>query len=60
MPSLAGLRILDRIAAIAVVEIPICPLTFTTVMAAVDVPSAWVVGRIADASEQPSCAGDLR
>ena len=45
-------RILDRIAALAVVEIPICPLTFTTVMAAVDVPAAWVVGRISDATEQ--------
>ncbi len=45
-------RILDRIAALAVVEIPICPLTFTTVMATVDVPSAWVLGRISDAVEQ--------
>ncbi len=45
-------NILDRIAALALVEIPICPLTFTTVMAAVDVPAAWVVGRVADAAEQ--------
>ncbi len=45
-------RILDRIAQLAVVEIPICPLTFTTVMATVDVPSAWVVSRFTDAAEQ--------
>lgn len=45
-------NILDRIAALALVEIPICPLTFTTIMAAVDVPAKYVVGRIADASEQ--------
>ena len=45
-------RILDRIAALAVVEIPICPLTFTTVMATVNVPAAWVVGRFTDAAEQ--------
>ena len=45
-------RILDRIAALAVVEIPICPLTFTTVMAAVDIPVAWVVGRFTDVAEQ--------
>ena len=45
-------NILDRIAALALVEIPICPLTFTTIMAAVDVPAAWVVGRVADAAEQ--------
>ena len=45
-------NILDRIAALALVEIPICPLTFTTVMAAADVPVAYVVGRISDAAEQ--------
>ena len=45
-------RVLDRIAALAFVEIPICPLTFTTVMAAVDVPAAWVVSRFTDAVEQ--------
>ena len=45
-------NILDRIAALALVEIPICPLTFTTVMAAVDVPAAWVVSRVTDATEQ--------
>lgn len=45
-------RVLDRIAKLAVVEIPICPLSFATVMAAVNVPAAWVVGRISDASEQ--------
>lgn len=45
-------RVLDRIAALAIVEIPICPLTFTTVMAAIDVPTAWVVGKISDAGER--------
>ncbi len=45
-------NVLDRVAALALVEIPICPLTFTTVMAAIDVPTAWVVGRVADAAEQ--------
>ncbi len=45
-------NVLDRVAALALVEIPICPLTFTTVMAAIDVPAAWVVGRVADAAEQ--------
>jgi Domain of unknown function (DUF4332) len=44
--------ILDRIASLAVVEIPICPLSFTAVMAAVDVPAAWIVGRISDIAEQ--------
>ncbi len=37
--------VLDRVAALAMVEIPISPLTFTTVMAAVDVP---LRGRWAD------------
>lgn len=45
-------RILDRIAALAIVEIPICPLTFSTVMAAVDMPAAWVIGRVTDITEK--------
>lgn len=60
LASTAWGKCLARIADETTAEIPEFPMTLTTLLATIDMPLAWIVRRISDASEQRAVKAILR